>query len=765
MGFYVESPEVRHAISLRVLLNGSLMDSNNQGSIGDTVRVETKLLNGYTDDGVTITAMNLTTFNYDTLSFTITDSGVVQDSETHNDTYWLEFVIPTTWADYINPNDNICLLGITNNVVTTGLKTLSFSATQGANSLTVQIIELYADEYGSYNELFNPVTVNSYREGAKLCLQVFSRNVTQSQYLALDNIVSVSGASASDFTFIDFTSNMLSNDTMRTPKQQWEEEGNIFTMGSSDVSLVIDCIAKDKPILLRSEANYTSNANILNYDGQSNMAEVNLYDGLILTIKASFASNYTPIKYKFVYESGNNIVDISNDFIVTSSGMDSQTGEYYEVYTIDQTLLNILKGLGILELYVIPQVRTDVANLYSVGFEDYNSPQDISNYNNLSVCIAENRTLFRFSRFESVYKVFASSTLQFETTYQAYSQYPIIFDEFGSTPSGVTQVPLAFDFESYFNFNASNNKCLMQMPKQDYTMQAKFKFETEKTPYGVYYYVDTFGSQPYKVGGAFDGDTIPVSEIPVVKEWYVPSGKEFDYWADNNVEFDFSTPITSNKNLEAIWKQEGPTMTHDIVFKANGETISTIAVNDGEKIPAADIPTAPLVEGKEFDYWACNGVQFDFDTLIIEDIELDAVYKDLEYTVTYVEGNTTTATVKVKYNGYAPNLEPKSAEDGNGNEFVYWKDANNVEFDFKTPITEDITLTAYYVKGGNDKWVMSLDNCFVGLKSDVADLPIARVANGTKALALSETEGEETAYIFYRKTLTWIELQKYTVNL
>lgn len=765
MGFYVESPEVRHAISLRVLLNGSLMDSNNQGSVGDTVRIETKLLNGYTDDGVIITAMNLTTFNYDTLSFTITDSGVVQDSETHNDTYWLEFVIPATWADYINPNDNICILGITNNIVTTGLKTLSFTATQGVDDLTVRVSELYLDEYGSYNELFNPVTVNSYKEGAKLCLQVFSQNITQAQYLALDNIVSVSGASASDFTFIDFTSNMLTNDTIRTPKQQWEGEGNIFTMGSSNVSLVIDCTAEDKPILLRSEANYTSNANILNYDGQYAMTFVNLYDGLILTIKASFASNYTPTKYKFVYESNNSIVDISNDFIVTSSGTDSQTGEYYEVYTIDQTLLDTLRELEVVELYVIPQVRTDIANLYTVEFEDYNSPQDISNYNNLSIYIAENGTLFAFSRLESVHKVFASSTLKFEAIYQTWSQYPVVFDEFGSTPSGVTQVPLAFNFESYFNYNSSNNQCLMQMPAQNYTMQAKFKFETEKTPYGVYYYVDTYGPQPYKIGGAFDGDTIPVSEIPVVKEWLIPSGKEFDYWADNNVEFDFSTPITSNKNLEAVWKQEGPTMTHDVVFKANGETVSTVAVNDGEKIKEADIPTAPLVEGKEFDYWAYNGAEFDFDTLITEDIELDAVYKDLEYTVTYVEGVTTTATVKVKYNGYAPNLAPKNAEDGSGNEFVYWKDSNDTEFDFKTPITEDTTLTAYYVKGGSDKWIMSLDNCFVGLKSDIADLPIARVANGTKALALSANEGEETAYIFYRKTLTWLELQNYTVNL
>jgi hypothetical protein len=103
--------------------------------------------------------------------------------------------------------------------------------------------------------------------------------------------------------------------------------------------------------------------------------------------------------------------------------------------------------------------------------------------------------------------------------------------------------------------------------------------------------------------------------------------------------------------------------------------------------------------------------------------------------------------------------------DANGKEFVYWLDENNEKFDFKTPITEDITLTAYYVQGGSSKWIMSLPNCYVGLKSDIDVLPIARVADGTKALALSETEGEETAYMFNKATLTWIELQHYSVRI
>ena len=103
--------------------------------------------------------------------------------------------------------------------------------------------------------------------------------------------------------------------------------------------------------------------------------------------------------------------------------------------------------------------------------------------------------------------------------------------------------------------------------------------------------------------------------------------------------------------------------------------------------------------------------------------------------------------------------------DSDGKEFMFWADSNDKEFDFNTPITEDTTLTAYYAQAGSAKWLMSLPNCFVGLKSDVAELPIARVADGTKALALSANEGEEAAYMFNKATLTWIELQHYSVRI
>ena len=134
------------------------------------------------------------------------------------------------------------------------------------------------------------------------------------------------------------------------------------------------------------------------------------------------------------------------------------------------------------------------------------------------------------------------------------------------------------------------------------------------------------------------------------------------------------------------------------------------------------------------------------------------------HTVTFKEGDETIAEVQVEDLQRVKPIEPLHSTDASGNEFVYWA-LNNVEYDFTTPVDNDITLVAVYAKAGSSKWIMSLPNCYVGLKSDVDDLPKARVANGTKALALSANAGEETAYIFHRASLTWIELQHYTVMI
>lgn len=228
----------------------------------------------------------------------------------------------------------------------------------------------------------------------------------------------------------------------------------------------------------------------------------------------------------------------------------------------------------------------------------------------------------------------------------------------------------------------------------------------------------------------------------------------------------FTMP-SNNVAMTANFKEAGATVTHTVTFKNGLVTVDTVTVEDGITIPSADIPTVTPPTGMEFDYWADeNNNEFNFATLITADITLFAKFEAVTsmHTVTFKEGNETIATVQVDDAQRVMPIEPLHSTDASGNEFVYWA-LNNVEYDFTTLVESDITLVAVYAKAGSPKWIMSLPNCYVGLKSDVADLPKARVANGTKALAISANAEEETAYIFHKASLTWIELQHYTVMI
>ena len=298
--------------------------------------------------------------------------------------------------------------------------------------------------------------------------------------------------------------------------------------------------------------------------------------------------------------------------------------------------------------------------------------------------------------------------------------------------------------------------CTFTMPSNNVAMTANFRDASATVTHTV-----TFknGLVTVDTTTVEDGTAIPSADIPTVVP---PTGMEFDYWADeNNNEFDFDTLITADITLFAKFKA----ITYTVTFNSNGGSeVPSQEVNYGAK---ATKPEDPTKTGAAFVNWYSDETLetvYDFDTVVTSDITLYAGWNNLQNTVTFKEGDETIATVKVDDKQRVKPIEPLHSTDASGNEFVYWA-LNNVEYYFTTPVDNDITLVAVYAKAGSSKWIMSLPNCYVGLKSDVTDLPKARVANGTKALAISENAGEETAYIFHKASLTWIELQHYTVMI
>src|SRR5690606_1322201 len=90
-------------------------------------------------------------------------------------------------------------------------------------------------------------------------------------------------------------------------------------------------------------------------------------------------------------------------------------------------------------------------------------------------------------------------------------------------------------------------------------------------------------------------------------------------WFLNDEEFDFETPITENIILVAKW-QDNSTV-RSVVFMVDGEEYETVIIEEGSKVVE---PAEPTKTGYIFVGWFLGENKFDFDTEIIENLELVA---------------------------------------------------------------------------------------------------------------------------------------------
>ena len=128
---------------------------------------------------------------------------------------------------------------------------------------------------------------------------------------------------------------------------------------------------------------------------------------------------------------------------------------------------------------------------------------------------------------------------------------------------------------------------------------------------------------------------------------------------------------------------------------AGGSAVATQVVTDGEKAvrPSPD----PTKADSEFAGWYNGVTPFDFDTPITESITLTAHWNlVIKHTVAFNSaGGSAVASQSVR-DGHTA-TEPTPAPTYAGFNFMGWyKDGN--PFDFATPITGNITLTAHWLK-------------------------------------------------------------------
>lgn len=177
-------------------------------------------------------------------------------------------------------------------------------------------------------------------------------------------------------------------------------------------------------------------------------------------------------------------------------------------------------------------------------------------------------------------------------------------------------------------------------------------------------------------------------------------GYTFTGWLLDGRPFDFSTPITGNLTLTAGWQENEPPapVTHTVTFdSAGGSTIPAQTVTDGA---AAIDPGTPTRDGYTFTGWLLDGKSFDFATPITGDITLTAGWEESGepaptiHTVTFDDGTGNTVTVNVQE---GETVQEPSAPSRDGYEFTGWL-LDGTPYDFTTPVTGDITLTAGWEK-------------------------------------------------------------------
>lgn len=183
-------------------------------------------------------------------------------------------------------------------------------------------------------------------------------------------------------------------------------------------------------------------------------------------------------------------------------------------------------------------------------------------------------------------------------------------------------------------------------------------------------------------------------------------GFSFLEWQLNGMTYDFSLEVTSDLVLVAKWMENIEENVEKIVVKF--ETDSDVIIPDQIIIKGSNIlkPEDPKKTGYVFSGWYLEDEIFDFETLVEEDIILEAKWEKVKETNTNNKPATPTAkkyTVTFNSNGGSAvgsqnvtegnKVNKPNAPTRNGFTFVEWQ-LNGKAYDFSSKVTGNITLVA-----------------------------------------------------------------------
>ena len=180
-----------------------------------------------------------------------------------------------------------------------------------------------------------------------------------------------------------------------------------------------------------------------------------------------------------------------------------------------------------------------------------------------------------------------------------------------------------------------------------------------------------------------------------VSEPAVPTRDRFEFveWTLDGEAFDFDTEITEDTVLTASWAQLEALVTFDLGYGEENPEDKLVEVG-----AVVAEPTIAERDRFEFVAWTLDGETFDFATPITGDIELVAVWNQLEAIVSFDAngGSPTPETVTIEIGETL--AEPAEPTKG-GYDFIGWLDGSNI-YNFENPVEKDLELVASWVESG-----------------------------------------------------------------
>ena len=281
--------------------------------------------------------------------------------------------------------------------------------------------------------------------------------------------------------------------------------------------------------------------------------------------------------------------------------------------------------------------------------------------------------------------------------------YTVTFDSDGGTaaaaqtieegktatqPTGVTKE--GYTLEGWYN---GEDKWDFSTPiTSNITLKAKW----EKNVYTVIF--DSDGGTTVAAKPVTHGEQV-AEPTDVTKE-----GHNLDGWYLNETKWNFDDPVTGNMTLKAKWSPK----TFTVSFDTDGGTpeVADKPATYGQPISA---PTGITKEGYTLDGWyTASGVKWNFNDPVTGNMTLKAHWEIIQFTVTF-DSNGGSAGYEVTVDYGQTVQEPTTITKGNYT-LTGWKTVGGDDFDFDTPILDDITLVAQW----QSKGAITIPSQFVG---------------------------------------------------